>query len=334
MWRRNKMHPNRQPGNTLSEYGLIGALIIALALGGLMALGGSLNNALAGFNTGLKSRKIVAKPPQTGITASYNGQDANHLPGAQHNIVIRNPNTANPSLQILNNTGSNVVVAGIDGSRENTLGTIMLANTFDTLAMQEPNPETAAYIRKLAELSYYLGATQGVVDGVKTLAIPASDPRTYYHPASALSDIFLYHKEMTQLVMSPPTSIQPDTLRQLMPLANEVTKISQSYLDHYAPYINKRGEVSWDVSLDMIRGSGTVGGAFTTQVSGQYTFGTFYDQDYTYSELVPLQDLKNKAKKVLTDNRVESVKVEVTLTDAQQTDKMAETFEGISKQEQ
>jgi metal-sulfur cluster biosynthetic enzyme len=49
---------------------------------------------------------------------------------------------------------------------------------------------------------------------------------------------------------------------------------------------------------------------------------------------VPLQDLKNKAKKVLTDNRVESVKVEVTLTDAQQTDKMAETFEGISKQEQ
>lgn len=323
---------HRDQGNTMAEYGLIGGLVILVALGGLMALGGSIAKIGEQFSTGLAQRKKPLSIAQTGIVASYAGKNSN-LPGSEHAIVIHNPNTARPSLEVLNHKNGTIEVMGIDGTRENTLGTIMLANTFEDLAQEEVDPKSAEYIRKLAEVSYYLGAAQGNVDGVKALTAP--QPRDgFYNTANALADIHRYHSKMTTLLSSPPTTMGDRTKKVLMPLANEVREISQRYLDNYKSIINQYGHVSYDASIDSFRGDGTPGSSLGKSLKGDFKFGTFYKQVKSYSDLVSYEEVKAKASRVLSDNKVESVTVETTLTDAQKTDQLAERLAEIKEEEE
>jgi hypothetical protein len=210
------------------------------------------------------------------------------------------------------NQGIATNVTSVGGDRMNTLGTLMIANQLAKMAETETKPELRNYYAKMAELSFYLGGAEGELDNV-----PGLNQDVPYCNGDALRDVVSFSQELQSLINHPPENVSKDAV----PLAAEVFNIAQSYKTALSQYILPDGSVV-DLVEPLDTAQQTPGNILTRTdlITGDPPSGISYSQVINYTEL------QKQAQTVLTDNKVESVPVEVTLQDATQIKSIATQF--------
>jgi Flp pilus assembly pilin Flp len=303
---RHTKHHTYQTGTTMAEYAMLIGLVGVVSIIGLKALGGSTHQLIAGTGTGLKTNNTmsVLKPIST------SNSTAPKLKGTGYYAFVTDSVTGRMTLKMVDgNQGIATNVTSVDGNR-NTLGTLMIANKLQQLADAETDPELQAYYSKMAKLSYYLGGAEGELDDVPDLDL---DPGVYNN-GQALKDVVMSSQELQLLLQNPPANLQNTAeYAEVMPLAVEVYNIAQNYKNSLSEFISADGTVvSFGSSQANTSGNGSPGSALASNdlIVGNPAIGASFD------DLISYNDMRSRASKVLSDNKVESAPVESTLTDA------------------
>jgi Flp pilus assembly pilin Flp len=315
------------PGATITEYAILIGLVGVVCIIGLKALGGSLTHVLSAASNGMAADNTlnllnpIEKPP---ATASLNLKGAGYA-----SIQMRR---GQPFLQVgLSGQGVSVNSTSIDG-KFNTLGTMMIANQLDQLAEQETDPALKAYYRQLADVSFYMGAAEGEIDGAPGLDLGDSDAVGTYSRGNALQDIYRYHQTLSNLLANPPDGLNKQEFLQVAPLGTDVYNIGQNYLNTFGKFLTSDGTAKGNFGIESQcvgntcpAGTGTPGSALSDASQVQLTAKAVSLIDKTYEQLRTPDQVRSAASNVLSDHKVESVPVESTLTDATVVDTHAAT---------
>lgn len=306
---------NTPQGVSLSEYAILLGLVGVLSVAGLKALGVSTSNLFQGSSNTLASHNTLSlldgqpQPIKTNLAAS-----TGPLPGKGYYGIVSDPANGLPVLQLVNGSqGAATNVSSIDGTKMNTLGTIMLANALDKLASAETDPELQNYYSRLARLSYYLGGAEGELDDVAGL-------QGYYDNADALRDVLAYKSQLQSLMLQPPPGMDPAAIDAVMPLTANVYNIAQNYANALSKYVKPDGSIQ-----NFYDGQSTTNGnpgdllkhIALTAAKPDIPTGRSYDQ------LVSYDQMKSLSSQVLAAKNVESVPVVSTLTSATEVDAIA-----------
>jgi len=346
-------------GVAVTEYALLLAMIAVLAIGGVSMLGDASHDLFAqvgnefyklGFGTftPLKgSMKALALQVgglmngAVGAPGSIASSKAYLKGGGYYNVVI-NPATGQPRLKLVNGTsGVNINVSSVEGSRFNTLGSVMLAAKLDTLAEQQTDPQLKDYYAKLARLSYYMGGAEGVMDNVGELAWGNVYPQTLdlatgniqvYSLGDGLRDLNAYQDQFQALLSNPPANLNAQEFRQVIPYAADSSNIAQNYLNNYQQFLGPNGEVPknfGDPNQCHLSGGcdlGTPGpGASLADVSNAVAnpAGAHEMLGVSYDSLVPLDRMKTMASQFLANYQAQDTPVASTFEDAKTVDSHA-----------
>lgn len=317
-------------GISLTEYSVLIGLIGVLSIFGLKSLGESLQSLFSGTSTHLESNNTLS------VLAPINTESPQRvkltLQGKNYYSLVIDPATGKPVLQLTSGTnGVSVNTTSTDGNF-NTVGSIMLANSLDKLAENETDPEKKAYYKELADLSFYLGGAEGEMDGVPNLDIADSDGRGTYTRGDALRDIYTYQKKLKDLMNNPPDSMNKTELLSVLPFAADAYNISQTYLNTFSKFIKSDGSVPGNFGVasrcdgpTCPLGNGTPGSALANVNKATFLPQANKMLNKSYDQLRSRDQIRDVATTVLTDNKVESVQVENTLTDATVIDTQAAT---------
>jgi hypothetical protein len=207
---------------------------------------------------------------------------------------VTDPDTGKPKLMTMTESGQPTNITSIDGNQFNAVGSTMIANKLRQLAEAETDPELKDYYTKLATTAYYMGAIEGSIDGVPSLTFED------YSKGAALRDFAFNKDSMKSLINNPPAGLDSNTYASVMPLAVEVFNIGQHYDLTHNYYTSADGTTHYTDPLSVNPKGFT---SLTHQIN--------------------LNQIKAISSQVLSDNKVESVPVEVTLTDATLIDKHA-----------
>lgn len=355
-----------QRGIAIPEYSILLGLVTILAIGGLSLLGDATQslfhqsgNTLRGtsmalFNQGDASNTALygdsKKASAFGDAVVGGAPSTVSLKGTGYLNMTIDPATGQPVLKVVNgSSGVNVNVNSVEGSHYNVLGSMMLANKLDELASQQTDPKVKDYYSNLAKYAYYLGGAEGVMDNVKQVAWAnvskgTWDPKTgvfqTYTLGDGLRDIYSYQNQLQSLLTNPPSYVNAQELKQVMPYATDAANIAQNYVNTFDKFIDSNGQVKQNFgdpgqctiqsSVAGMPGGCNVGtpspGASLTDAAnavlsppnGHEMLGISYD------ELVPLSQLKINANKVLSAYDVTDTPVIATFTDAKTVDTHSE----------
>jgi Flp pilus assembly pilin Flp len=315
------------PGVTLTEYCILFALIGVLGIAGLKAMGNAANGLFENSSQKLESGgtlSLLNANSAGGTSGAGNGSNGSgntlangNNTGGRYQVVI-DPATGQPSLKMINSTtGSGTNVSSSDGMQQ-TLGSLMAADTLQAMANAQADPATKNYYQELATWTYYLGGTEGVMDNVSGLTITESlQGNRNYAPSNALQDMQSYQGTIAALIANPPPGISPKAVEMVTPLANSSMEIAQSYLSANSQYIDKNGNIKQEVNS-----AATNGGNGNGNVNGN---GLALGKDKpkkikaakeSYDQLVPPGQIRATAQQLLHDNQVTSAPVETTLGNA------------------
>jgi Flp pilus assembly pilin Flp len=328
------------PGATTVEYAILIGLVGVVCIVGLKALGVSTYNLLSHADVENNSTLSLLTPIQQPHSATSGRIAAPGSGNAPAYTLKTDPATGEMTFQ-LGDTGNNVAtnVTSIDGKTMNTLGSTLLADQLDQLAQAETDPALKSYYTQLAQLSYYMGGAEGVLDNIQSLTPPASQT---YTNADALHDVVTLSTQLKDLMSNPPANLDQASFNEVMPLAAEVYNIANKYQTGLSDYIvqNPDGTVQvkafdgqtkeatgllagllglFGIDLPATTtqadntGNGQPGSALTTNKSVPGDPQTTYT---SYASLVDLDSMKSKANQVISSNHVKSVSVTSTLTDA------------------
>jgi len=344
-------------GVALTEYALLLGLVSLLAFAGLGMLGDTSFNLFAQTGNMLSDmgfgQKLALKNVTTGgltvtggstvfaKTAAPGSASSLALKGSGYYQMVIDPVTGQPSLKLVDgSSGVNVNVSSVDGSRFNTLGSIMLANKLDQLASQQTDPQLKDYYSQLAKYAYYMGGAEGVMDNVPGISQgnvqaghydPVTGTLQTYTLGDGLRDINTYQQQLKDLLANPPANLNAQEFQQVMPYAVDVANIGQNYLNNFKQFISPDGQVTQnfgDPSQCQSTGAGgcnlgTPGpGASLADASNAVANppGVHEMSGQSYDSLVPLDQLKINASQVLANYNVKDTPVVTTFTDAQTVD--------------
>jgi Flp pilus assembly pilin Flp len=358
-----------QRGIAIPEYSILLGLVTILAIGGLTLLGDATQSLFSQSGDTLRGSNSMALFNQNGAsnsgTAPYLEKKAVvfgeavvggapstlSLKGGGYLNMAIDPATGQPVLKVVNgSSGVNVNVNSVEGSHYNVLGSVMLASKLEELANQQTDPKVKDYYNNLAKYAYYLGGAEGVMDNVKQVAWEnvskgTWDPKTgmlqTYTLGDGLRDVYSYQQQLQSLLSNPPSDINPQELKQVMPYALDVANIAQNYVNTFDKFIDANGQVKQNFgdpgqctlqsqSMGLPGGCnlGTpspgaalanVANAVASPPNSHEMLGIPYDQ------LVSLSQLKINANKVLAAYDVSDTPVVATFTDAKTADTHAET---------
>jgi len=364
---------NSQLGVAVTEHGLLLGLVALLALTGLSTLGDSTSNLLKmggeslnhigeGFwksfdHSDLQTATIyssstsgtqpnVATRNTDGTYTTVASGSVIHPAGAGYYNMAIDPNTGQPVLKIVDgSTGVNVNVNSVEGSRYNALGGLMLANKLDDLAAAQTDPQIKDYFTRLARLAYYLGGAEGVLDNVHEVAcenvmnghidFQTGNFQTYTM-GDGLRDVYNYQQQFRSLLANPPTSINGQTLAEILPYAADVSNISQNYLNTFQQFITPTGSVPQNFGdPSQCKSAGYGGcdlgkpgpGASLADASNAVASPPNVHEmaGVSYDSLVSLNKLKANADLVLKNYNVQNEPVVATFTDAKTVDAQSAT---------
>lgn len=303
-------------GQSLGEYAIIAGLIITVCIPALMLLGGNLSNSL-GHMLGSNAQKQT--PPlnitasslpssSTNLTPQHLTAPSGYYKGTGYYAVILDPVTGKPIITSVQT--SQINVAGSNGNL-NTLGTTLLAQQLEKLALQQTDPELKNYYGEMAKLSYYLGAAEGELDDVSEFNFSTER----YGNGDALQDIYNYHQALLSMMQNPPANANPQQLQEVLPLATEVFNIGHNYVNSLSQFITADGRVSASFSQNGDESDNNQPGNILTETSGLTAIEDSTRQ--SLASLVPYDEVQQMADNLLSSYPVESVPVSTTLKDAQ-----------------
>lgn len=342
-----------QSGVAIAEYGILLAMVAVLAVGGLTLLGNANFNLFAqagnilselGFGdfTPLKDTSgeqlAVTGAGMAPGTPGSTGQSRVYLKGGDYYTMVVDPATGQPSLKMINGaTGVSVNVSSVEGSRFNTLGSVMLAKKLEELAQTQTDPNLKGYYGQLAKYAYYMGGAEGVMDNVGEVAwdnvmAGKADPVTgvyqTYTLGDGLRDLFSYQQTLQGLLNNPPVNLDAGEFGQVMPYAVDVTNIAQNYLNNFQQFITPDGEVPQNFGNPSQCNSAAEHGGCDLGTPGPGASLANVDSavvnppnvhrmiGVSYDSLVPLDKLKANANQLLANYSVADVPVVATFQDA------------------
>lgn len=354
MPRSTKSKPDTLPGTSTTEYGLLFGLMIVLAIAALISVGGSVSDllgkgtdAFSGASGGLDNSLANVLGGATnsgqpgdgsenaGQTGGIGGVTASFNPNSYFKLTL-DPKTGEPILVPTGEGQSPGNATSVDGSQQNLLGAFMLAKEMDELANKQTDPDLKSYYEALAKNLYYMGAAEGELDDVPGLELGIEDrlqdlgyPDTSYNyrNGNALMDLNSYKNQLISLLQAPPPGAAGslDYLTATA-LATDGYNIGQKYVQALDKFMTTDGKVTMDFGMQdknhpdwyTSSGGGQIGGTFEQADALDYTPNGEAQRmvTQTYDQLVPYDQIKALANQVLSDNKVESVPVEVTLQDA------------------
>jgi Flp pilus assembly pilin Flp len=324
-----------EPGVTVVEYAVLLGLVLVLSIGGLKLLGGSISSLLGNASQKSAEQGTIKLLGPTAQSAFASGTTLG-LKGSGYYGVKINPATGQPELTMIDGaSATNSNVSSIDGSRMNTLGSVMLANSLADLAAQQTDPDLRSYYDKMAKLSYYLAGAEGELDEVPGLRIDTQGNATYTK-GNALGDIVIYTRQLDALMNNPPKTLSSTDYRQAMPLAADVYNIAHQYQNAFSRFVDEKGQVKQNFGVPQLSsmevccatGDETPGSAlrYATQATSKMPpdlppVGKMINAPY--DKLVNYDQLKAVADGVLATNKVDNLPVTSTIQDAQDLHDMA-----------
>jgi Flp pilus assembly pilin Flp len=307
-------------GNVLTEYGLILGLVVLLGVAGLQVTGGSVSSLLGGFDRNESSvSRLVSLKFGNSNTATA-GQSITSGPvtlnGAGYYTFEIDPATGLPTLKLTDsNTGAVSNATSVDGKQWNILGQFHLADSLDKLAAAETDPATSAYLKQLADISYYLAAAEGEADG-----IPGLELGDNYGKLQAAQDIIQYQSQLTQLISNPPAGMDRATLTQAMALTADVYNIAQGYNVAMSPLLKSGAPQDFVYTwTNTGLGNGQPGAAMGATAADV----TYWPPDHassvgnmTIEQVFTIQQIQGLAQDILSGHQVSTEPVRATMTDA------------------
>lgn len=302
------MFQNAQHGQSTAEYGLIIAAIAVVVMLCLSNMGRSLthlfsqsSDALIASHSSISSNTEDNHPGSKPSATSIRDYAKE---GTGYYKVVNDPDTGKPTLMHMMESSKPANTTSIDGNQFNAIGSMMIANTFRQRAEAESDPELKDYYSKLSTTAYYMGAIEGTLDGVESFSFNT------YSKSAALRDFAFNKDSMEHLINNPPANLDQKTYSAVIPLAVEVFNIGQHYDLSHNYYTNADGTTHYMDPLNVNpKGFSSI------------------------NQLTSFENLKALSAKVLSDNRVDSVPVEVTLTDATQIENHASSPRGSRKRD-
>jgi hypothetical protein len=162
-------------GQSLTEYGLVGALVLVACIGGIAILGNSLRDSFASMITAPPAKPIaVASSPVSSIPAS---PSAPVLPSSVSSATLVSPNTLQIKLADGSTLNMNIPVDVAKSIQ--TIGangtTQLLASSLEELAAQlkaegKVDQTGSDAILKLANLAHRIASIESVVEGAMAKA--------------------------------------------------------------------------------------------------------------------------------------------------------------------
>jgi Flp pilus assembly pilin Flp len=315
-------------GVTVAEYAVLLGLVLVLSIGGLKLLGGSISSLLGNASQKSAEQGTIKLLGPTAQSAFASGPTLG-LKGSGYYAVKINPATGQPELTLIDGasaTSSNV--SSIDGSRMNTLGTVMLAKSLEELAAQETNPKLSDYYRQMAKASYYLAGAEGELDQIPGLEFNVEGSKdATYTKGDALADIVRYSSQLQGLMNNPPAELSSSDFNKAMPLALNAYNIAHQYQNAFNQFIEKDGKVKQNFVVPQLcvegsgvcnTGNGIPGSSLqyaSQAISGVSDASNMIKQPYEH--FVSYDELRATADGVLAANKVDSLPVVSTIQDAQ-----------------
>ncbi len=216
-------------GNVLTEYGLCLSLIALAAIGALRMMGTSISTPLNQVSNSKVEGLIELISSNPGSLKLIKPVT---LKGSGYYHQAPNPRMGGTGLQILENSnGPATNVTSIDGSQWNSLGHFQIGETLLKMAEAQRNPVNRAFIKQLAEKSYFMGAAEGEIDAVKQLQWHDPASGVGYGKTNALEDIKRLQQDILAGLKNPPSGLSPQVLRQVEALSLDSYNIGQTYVN-------------------------------------------------------------------------------------------------------
>lgn len=291
----------RNAGSTATEFGILVALVVLLAVGGLMALRGSITNLLAGLSgrTAISNPGSIIGSNSPGGSAPGKGSSGGSviLQGGKGYMTL-NLQSGGPVLQPVQSGGGAVTNAtSVDGNHWNSIGTVMLGNTLQQMADQQSDPKAAAFLAEWAKYGFYSAQAQSIREGMPIVGIEqmTNNPQVtnpIYTPQNALVDLYTYQQQMMTLMKQPP----PPSLSQA-DYASALAVMTDMY----------------DIGQGYINQSGVSSASLASMQAGQA-------QTEQAATLIDYSQLKTQSIAYLQNQNIPTTPVKVTVTDSNKLD--------------
>lgn len=241
-------------GNTLTEYGLCISLLALTSVAGLNLMGNSISMTLMELP---KSSGVMQMMSLNFNPSPLAGGGSIQLKGEGYYFQTIDPKTGAIDFQMTSNGNGSVSNAtSLEGNQWNSMGQFQIAETLMELAEKQKSAENKAFILRLAEKSYYMGAAEGEIDSVKQLQL--HDPpvaNNDYGKMNGLTDIKRLQAEILSLLDNPPKNMDPQTIVQVNALSLDVYNIGQSYVNTLKA-VSENAPYSFSIPVDQTSGVG------------------------------------------------------------------------------
>lgn len=323
------MNKRNQHGQSLSEYSFILGLVVVLAIGALIGMGGQIKALLGGTQDALAG-KSESGDKKNGLVGLLNGPVGGGN-GGTYKVVI-DPKTGKAVFEKVNASEGTNTTAGegktVQTSEPYALGTLQISGTLSALAQSVTDPEGKAYIEKVAKLSYFLGANEGELDDIEALE------NNQASNADALVDLMKQNTVLQELLKNPPASLKGQIGQTVQALGGEVSNIADQYKSALKQFINADGQVTtnWSIPKNCENSGQSCyrGGKSGDTLLGQYdpAFNQHVGiSGFSISNSINYESFKQQVGTMLNKGLISSEPVKITLTDAQTIDEAAENVD-------
>ncbi len=326
-------------GKTLAEYALILFLVVLVSIPALQILGNAISDLLAEGNAPSKAGQLFGLlggngggngiAPTTSGLNPYEALSPAVYTDAQGNpIVVIDRQEADATGLVATSTNGTVSTGEVGA-----FSSFKLANSLEELAQQAEDPDTKAWLEKLAYYSYYLGNAEGELDDVPGLDLTPKNTAdgSDYSNKHALEDLLSLSGQLKTALANPPAGIDPQELALATTLGTEVYDISQQYKTALSQFIDENGNVTQNWGNAPCKTSGTcASGGYSGLALEPQTYDTSYTREdlnmkssITDPNKGSYEQFKQKANTLLDEGAINSEPVKITLTDAREIDETA-----------
>ncbi|HEY9687238.1 MAG TPA: hypothetical protein V6C52_09705 [Coleofasciculaceae cyanobacterium] len=229
---------NRLSGNVLTEYGIIIALVVILAIGAVTLLGRTTSDLFQNTEDQLANPAVKDYMSLQFGSASGNVYDASM--GSR--VMSLNAQTGMPSIGIATSSSAPVNATSIDGMVTSSQQTLTLATQMDQLALTITDPKTVQWLEKITQYTHYMAGAEGDYSGVQALTVSTPDSSTYTS-ANSLMDIYRYQQALEKLINSPPKDASPQDIQQITTLAMDAWNNAETFNAQLQPYLKNNGDI-------------------------------------------------------------------------------------------
>lgn len=282
---------SRSNGNTISEYGIIFALVLILAIAGLSTLGKSIFNGLGKTNSSLAGSQV-----KNLVTMNFDGGGGTGSKAGATGTIGGDQVGLSGDM----NVTAGVNTTSTDGQQALAGQTVTTAEKMDGIVAQISNPTVKTWASQVAELSHYIGGAEGQVAGVDALTIDSSSMKgnTVYTDANAVVDINNYQQKLEQLLQNPPKNVNSTAVKQITNLGNRVLANADPFAAQVGQYSKNGSKVDNKLAAQSLNLSK---GAHLTNQS--------------YDKIVDYSTLQANTQQALSDGSATGT-VQTTLQDA------------------